>query len=428
MRGRLNLFQRSMLRWRDIHPYSAVHVVRIDSPLDAAALAASIEAQVAAWGLTGFTLDARRRRFDYQGGSAAAELVILSGTADPEVALDVEIERQLNLPFAIVPGQSPFRFFAVPLDEAFHLGVAYDHFIAGGDAIAGLLAAIAARHGGTPDTGAAPQAYPPTYRNYFARHPVHMLRALAQLPRLFGDAKRAVRPRYPDPDDGHNAYAHFRFSAADAAALRATQDAWSVSLNDLLIAALMRSLSPVTMERRSAPRRREIAVSSIVNIRRDFGARAQGAFGQFLAIMRVMHPVPEGIDLATLAREIHRATAEDRRVHRHLRSILPLGVAGMIWPFLQQRHRKRFFTKHTPALGGVTLLHVDSAWSGTGSAPPRDYLRAVSTGPTTPIVLAVSTVAGALSVGVSYRRTAVDRSIVAAIESELRACAAGSRV
>ena len=34
MQGRLNIFQKSMLQWNDLHPYNAIHVVRIPAPLD----------------------------------------------------------------------------------------------------------------------------------------------------------------------------------------------------------------------------------------------------------------------------------------------------------------------------------------------------------------------------------------------------------
>ena len=43
MKGRLNLFQASMLRWRELHPYNAVHVVRIARPLVAADLQHAID-------------------------------------------------------------------------------------------------------------------------------------------------------------------------------------------------------------------------------------------------------------------------------------------------------------------------------------------------------------------------------------------------
>jgi hypothetical protein len=61
--GRLNLFQATMLRWRELHPYNAVHVVRVPAPLEAGRLAATIAAELESGGLTGFDLDANRRRF-----------------------------------------------------------------------------------------------------------------------------------------------------------------------------------------------------------------------------------------------------------------------------------------------------------------------------------------------------------------------------
>jgi hypothetical protein len=58
-----------------------------------------------------------------------------------------------------------------------------------------------------------------------------------------------------------------------------------------LVAILMQALSPLTEERHAAKRRNELAIASIINLRRDFGYRAESAFGQFLAHFRVSHPV-----------------------------------------------------------------------------------------------------------------------------------------
>ena len=60
MKGRLNLFQAAMLRWRALHPYNAVHVVRLGQPIDAARLEAALREQFESLGLTGLELDARR--------------------------------------------------------------------------------------------------------------------------------------------------------------------------------------------------------------------------------------------------------------------------------------------------------------------------------------------------------------------------------
>ena len=67
--GRLNLFQRMMLRWRGLHPYNPVHVVHVPAALDAQRLRAVLAARLEALGLTGFELDAARGRFRFAGGN-----------------------------------------------------------------------------------------------------------------------------------------------------------------------------------------------------------------------------------------------------------------------------------------------------------------------------------------------------------------------
>jgi hypothetical protein len=89
--GRLNLFQAAMLRWRDLHPYSAVHAIRIEQPLDAARLSTVIDAHLEARGLTGLTLDVARERFEYAGGPGKAALVVHAGGDDPLQVLQREI-------------------------------------------------------------------------------------------------------------------------------------------------------------------------------------------------------------------------------------------------------------------------------------------------------------------------------------------------
>ena len=71
MKGRLNLFQAAMLRWRDLDPYNAVHVARIAAPFDRERLRGVISAQLETDGLTGLVLDRQRRRYEYRGGPAA---------------------------------------------------------------------------------------------------------------------------------------------------------------------------------------------------------------------------------------------------------------------------------------------------------------------------------------------------------------------
>jgi hypothetical protein len=48
-------------------------------------------------------------------------------------------------------------------------------------------------------------------------------------------------------------------------------------------------------------------------------------------------------------------------------------------------------------------MNLDSTWQPPAGERPLEYLRAVSTGPATPLVLSVTTVGGGVSLGLSYR-------------------------
>ena len=204
--------------------------------------------------------------------------------------------------------------------------------------------------------------------------------------------------------------------------LRAMVSATGVTLNDWLLAVLFRAVAPLAPGLRVTGRRREIAIASIVNVRHEFGALAAGTFGQFLAALRVAFLPAKGAEpVPDVAREIHRVTAEIKRRRQYLRAVLALGIAALFWPFLTTHHRRRFFTKHNPSLGGVTILGVDGPWAAAGLAPPSGYLRGVSTGPVAPLVLAVSAGTQGLTVGITFRRGAHGPELIPAIEAELRA-------
>ena len=423
--GRLNLFQRTMLHWRELHPYNAVHVVHIQYQLPQVALAERIAAALEANGLTGFTIDAGRRWFRYEGGPADVALEVLPGGSNPFGVVCSEVERQINLPFPLAGRANPFRFFAVTSADSFHLGLAYDHFVAGGDSIVLLLERIAASCAASePPPGPRPELYPPTYRSVLLRHPVALMNCLLRLPAFIGDSRRSFRPRYRVGHGAHAGVVQFRLDPSRLAALRRASKAWNVTVNDVLLAGLLLALAPLAGDRRRAARRRALAIASIINTRADFGARAQHAFGQFLASFRVTHAVPDGIGLHQLALDVHAQTARIRREKRYLQIILTLGLASLMWPFLSPRRRGGFFAKYHPVWAGLTALNVDAIWgkSGKDSVRLRDYFRVASTGPLCPFVFAVTTAGNALRVGVTYRTGAFYRPQVEEVIANFVRC------
>jgi hypothetical protein len=99
MQARLNIFQKSMLQWNDLHPYNAVHVVRIPGALELERLKNVITTTLEGKGLTGLTLNRRLGTYQYHSGPSSAEIKITTPDAALSPCFAEEIEHQLNTPF-----------------------------------------------------------------------------------------------------------------------------------------------------------------------------------------------------------------------------------------------------------------------------------------------------------------------------------------
>jgi hypothetical protein len=201
--------------------------------------------------------------------------------------------------------------------------------------------------------------------------------------------------------------------------LRQAAKAWAVTVNDLLLAALLVAIDPIASGRRTAARRRELGVASIVNLRAELESGARATFGQFLSSLRFSHPVPQRIGIRELAAAVH---GESRRVlsrKLYLQSLLALGISGLMWPWLSAGQRRCFLAKHYPIWAGLTALRVDPLWDrASGRTQLGEYLRAVSTGPLAPLVFAVTTLGETMWLGVSFRACDVDAGTAERVATE----------
>jgi hypothetical protein len=412
MQGRLNLFQRTMLHWSEIHPYIAVHAVRMSEPFEPARLRHVIAAELEALGLTGLELKAQRGTFEYRGGPA--DVLLEASEADPTGAwLQAEFEAQLNRAFPHGGRTvSPFRFFARGTHRGFWLGVAYDHFIAGGDSVAVLMKRVVRRYQG--DTVVARlDLYPSTFRRLFLACAPSTAAALASLPQLVRQCRRSARSPLSGSTDCHNSYASFPLDPGEFGALRAMAASHGVTLNDLLLTLALRALAPLAAGRDRAKRRRELTVASIMNIRREFQPPAERVFGQFLSSFRVSHAVPEGVTLAELSREVHRQTRLIKSHRLYLQTLLALAACQPIWRMLSVERRRGMYAKSCPVWAGISVLDVNALWPREGDlSHPLEYVRAASTGPLAPLVFAVTVFADSAHLGVIFRPDVFSQDVV----------------
>jgi len=413
MRGRLNLFQASMLRWRAMHPYNAVHVMTLPGPLDATRVADGIGRTLAAWGLTGLELDAGRGRYEYRGGPANVDLRVVAPGDDAHATMEREIELELNRRYPASGPLDPFRFFAIEADGGFRLGLGYDHFVAAGDSIVMLMRAIARAWRGERDERAtAPDRYPERYASMLLRQSGAIVRGAGAMVGMMRSCRRSVRPRYPRGLDGHNGFLHATLDADGVRRLRAGAKALGVTLNDLLLAIGMLAVAPFAGARDPAKRRHEIGAASIMNIRREFRG-AGDAFGQFLSSFRLSHPLPPGASPASVAADLHVQTEAIKQRRLYLHTLLAMAASGAAWPYMNEGQRRGVHAKSYPTWIGISNLDVGALWPAGSGGPAPDYVRAVPTGPLSPVVVAVTSAGPVLHLGFSFRTTAFVRDDIA---------------
>jgi hypothetical protein len=405
MHGRLNSFQTTMLQWNDLHPYSAVHVVRIPGRLDEDRLRKGIQSTLAARGLTHLSLDRAKGAYRYEGGPAVCEVRAIAGGEDPHSALLAEVERQLNTPFAPTERFNPFRFFVVPAGDSFFLGLVYFHAAADAESVVLLLKELveAGREGSAPTFSQALDLYPDGRAHLLRRHTEVLARRLLSLSNQICNLRRSCRTRCRDDSDMANRFTFFSLDPETLRSVVAAGKAWEVTVNDLWLTLLLKSLSPLADGRMRARKRRAISAGCIVNLRSALGVDSRRTFGLFLGSFTVTHEVPEGISLRQLARDVQQQTAAIKRHKLFLGTPLELGFARFMLKFFSPERRTKFYSKNYPLWGGITNLNLNSLWQAELDAAPLDYFRGVSTGPVTPLVLAVTTIRDRANIGLSYR-------------------------
>lgn len=406
MAGALNVFQRTMLQWNDLHPYNAAHVLRLPGRLDFARLETSVNRVLARHGFGAITFDRRRRTYAYRAGARfeIGRRPEFDGTLP---SLVPEIERQLNTPFLIAENNLPFRFFAGESGGFFSLGLVYFHAISDAEAVTLLLKDIVGAyvHGGEVDGIVPFDLFPPRPDGLLAHGPNLLLRKLASLPKFIRTMSVSDRVDFGilrGPVLG------FDFFSAGGGALSKISYAakkLGATVNDLLLAALLKSLSPFAVQRLHHARRNRIAVGCVANLRRDLKLPNPRSFGLFLGSFVVSHRTPPEISLADLARDVSRQTREIKRGKLFLGAPLEMSLGGFLLSLFPQERRKKFYRKHYPLWGGISNVNLNSLWPVSDATAPVDYLRGVSTGPATPLALSVTTVGNVLNFGISYRKS-----------------------
>jgi len=396
MPGKLNIFQRSMLQWNELHPYNAVNVVRIRGALDLERLQKAINGTLETWGITGLTLNRKNGKFSYRGGAVRCEIKIIAGG---ENSLSIEVQRQINTAFSTDENFNPFRFFVAPGQDSFALGLVYFHAIADDGAVMILLKDIVNAYF-WKNASAPVELYPPRHDHLLRHHPVLLVRKLAAIPSLVGNMRNSSRPPCRDSQNMENGFDFFSLKPETLKSLLKTAKSWDVKLNDLFLAILLICFSPLA-EAQSA-RRKKISVGCVVNTRNEIGMHAGRTLGLFLGSFIVSHEVPSGISEKNLTTEIRRQTLAIKRKQLYLGAPMEMAFARLLLPWLSPARQEKLFRQNFPLWGGITNMNLNSLWQPDEKSP-LEYFRVVSTGPAVPLVLSVTTFNDYVNMAITFR-------------------------
>ncbi len=392
-----------MLRWNDIHPYNAVHIVHVQQKLDRERLRCAITREIRDLGLGSFIIDRVQGTYAFADDTNAIELRFLAAADEVTPVLSQLVEAELNRPFSNRM-LSPFRFFVVEETEAFYLGLVYFHAVAGAESVAFLMNLILNRYMEREHQSCSLPLdlyFRPSVLKRTVR-PSLMVGQLRLLMRHVANVRRSCRPNYRDMENHRNAFFSFVIQEERFHQILAKAKQWGVTLNDFFLAGILWSLSPLAWKRLKAQRRRLLSAGSIANIRKDLMVEESRTFGLFLGSFIVSHEVLEDITLEALARDLQRQTSQIKKYKTYLFSLLELKAAEVLIPYLSGGEA-RFYAKNFPLWAGITNMNLNAIWARENRNEVTDYLRIVSTGPVTPCVFAITTLGQRINVGVSYR-------------------------
>jgi hypothetical protein len=410
--GRLNAFQRVMLQWSELHPYNAAHTYQLSGPLNLPALREAIRETLEHNGLGIAEIDPEGLSYRHEAidASQSAEVALVGGEGLPEKRLAAHLARELNEPFAR-PRCQPFRFSVVDAGPTSHyVSLTYDHWVADSVGARLLMRHVLGRYLklDIPENQGTLDLYPGTYREVFAHrlHGSHLAMPVLRSIRSWIDNRAAWRVAYASVSQMAIGYAMYAVRPGTVQKVCRFAHANEASVNDVFLAVLARALANFLPRRAAKAGARHMALGTIVDTRGDAGEDLSESLGTFLGYFVTRVAGDQTVSLDGLTRHIAATTRLQKAQRSYLDSAVNYRVASAIWPRLKPESRLHFARRALPLTAGISNVYLRGTWiDQQGAGRILDVRRAVSNGPTLPLVVSPTTLGENMNIAVTYRLT-----------------------
>jgi hypothetical protein len=401
--AKLNVFQRLVRQWENIHPYNGAQILKIGgiADLDLCRKAWHEALDFLNLGVVSISEDSYHHRC--LNGEATFHTVVLcpDGTQ-----LDDWISDELNRSFDS-DGGVPFRPFVIQEKGHFWMGLCYRHWVADSASIRILMHEWFVRQFDAARASHRPVRFNVGgYLSLFGPHrgtcrPTEVLLSSLRWHSQFKKARRIEnREKFQDMSA--------QFIALQASGglidpLRVAAKRLNASVNDLFLAAIAQVCNECVPAQRRF-RRRELAIGSIVDLRPSANQRLNDVFDLLLGFTSISCQ-PQQLDhWPRLIESITEQTRRQKRGGLALGSCLRMFGGLVAGKYLTREKIIEFYRKRVPLAGASSNVNLNRCWAAKYAGNQiLDYVRVAPTGPMTPLVFATTTLGNQLSVGLTYR-------------------------
>jgi hypothetical protein len=386
--ARLNVFQKIVRRWDSLHPYNAAQIFHLRGSPDISALSE-------AWNRT------------------LAELRIGVPVSIKSIKDSLEdwITSQMNLRFE--PNQaSPFRPFILVQSDSYFLGIVYHHWVADSASIRLLMREWLFR--AFDPARARRSAITIAQRGYWHHFGPAAARwdfglALLKSMRWSNHLRHVRRVESKHFDDFTMSFSLHRFADNAIDTIRSAARKCGATVNDWFLAAIAQTCSESVVVPPS-PRRSDLALGTIVDLRARSRNTLGDAFGLFLGFTNVLLRPQELNDFPTLVAAIARQTRLHKTESAAESSMIRM-AAGIVADKLYGHDRAKivnFYRKRFPLAGGISNVNLNGTWPQEYHPDPLiEYIRVSPTGPMMPVVFTTTTLGKSLNFGLTTRDSVV---------------------
>jgi hypothetical protein len=419
--GRLNAFQRVMYAWSELHPYNATHTYQLAGTIDAEGLREAVAATYRDLGIGAVEVSADGCTFRWEQGTAE-EIPVIAAGHDGRECFSQHVTQELNRPFAR-PRCQPLRFSVLETCGSSYLTMTYDHWAADSFATRLVLRHVLGRYLrlDLPENSHPLTLYPGTYREMFPQH-LNLRCLLPAVFRAWSNWRRnraAAQPAYSCATQMAVNYEFYRTPPGTSKRLHRFAQSVGATVNDVLLAALARSLARVLPRRTRHGQQPEMALGTIVNTRADANQDLSETLGAFLSHFIVRCRPGESAGMAELAPAIASLTGPIKRDRRYFDAVVLMRVVNAWWPWVSQATRPHFMRRALPMSAGISNVRLRNDWTEKAGGRILGYSRGVSTGPMLPLTLSPTTLGEEMNFGLSYRVTAFTRDKIALLVESL---------